>query len=121
MGRMYDQEFANSFAGISLPDVSYTGSSIPETEADAGRIGGPVQELTGASNLAMLDMDSLTSLTVLGKLQEILSIDLPSDFFGEDVILDAIEATLDIQRELGGIPPRLDEKPSWFERKAAIK
>ena len=60
----------------------------------AEEIGASVEEIRQSADLAELGMDSLMSLTVLGRLRETLGIDLPSEFFTENATLGTIEATL---------------------------
>ena len=68
-------------------------------------IGVAVEDITGSSSLTELGMDSLMSLTVLGKLREEMSIDLSSDFFSENTTLDAIEAALGVNSKPNLSPP----------------
>ncbi|OJJ48520.1 hypothetical protein ASPZODRAFT_150731 [Penicilliopsis zonata CBS 506.65] len=63
----------------------------------AEEIGVTPEELTGDSNLSDMGLDSLMSLTVLGKLREQLDLDLPGDFFIENQTLEEIEVTLDLK------------------------
>lgn len=85
----------------------------------AGEIGISPEELTGSSDLADLGMDSLMSLTVLGKLRETLSIDLSSDLFAENTTLDAIEATLGIKPKPVEASVRSEKIRSPTERRSA--
>lgn len=50
----------------------------------ADEIGVKVEEVWNAPSLAELGLDSLMSLTVLGRLRDELNIDLPMDFFFDD-------------------------------------
>jgi Phosphopantetheine attachment site. len=49
----------------------------------AEEIGVEPEELNGDANLAEMGLDSLMSLTVLGKIREDLDLDLPGEFFIE--------------------------------------
>ena len=51
-------------------------------------------EITASTDLAALGVDSLMSLTVLGKLRESTGEDLPSDFFAEHATFGDIEKSL---------------------------
>lgn len=115
-------------------DVSFSddesATSVEEEEMDpmntirltlAEEIGVSLEELAGSSNLAELGMDSLMSLTVLGKLREALSMELPSDLFVGNKILDAIGAALGIKAKPTCDPCRPEKAPSPMERKPASK
>lgn len=78
----------------------------------AEEIGVSKEEITGSTNLAELGMDSLLSLTVLGKLRETLSIDLPSDLFVENTTLDAVEAVLGLKPKAAPAPRKVEKEPS---------
>lgn len=67
-------------------------SIIRQTVAE--EIGIPVAEIKGNSMLAELGMDSLLALTVRGRLQEQLTIELPSDLFLGDATLDSVAEAL---------------------------
>ncbi|KAL1970787.1 hypothetical protein VTN77DRAFT_2621 [Rasamsonia byssochlamydoides] len=81
---------------------STTMKAIRQTLSE--EIGVSPEELTGAANLGEMGMDSLLSLTVLGKLRETLDLDLPSDFFIENQTLDDIETALDLKPKAPSIP-----------------
>ncbi|KAJ9319649.1 hypothetical protein DTO271D3_418 [Paecilomyces variotii] len=70
-------------------------------------IGVSPDEITGDANLAEMGMDSLLSLTVLGRLRETLDIELPSDFFIENPTMDAVETALDLKPKAEPIPSEL--------------
>ncbi|KAF8428551.1 conidial pigment polyketide synthase PksP/Alb1 [Tirmania nivea] len=72
--------------------------SIRQTLAE--EIGIPAEEIKGSVKLAELGMDSLLALTVRGRLQEELSIELPSDIFLGDATLDSINQALCLTNEL---------------------
>ncbi|CAG8050114.1 unnamed protein product [Penicillium salamii] len=63
----------------------------------AEEIGVAPEELDGDANLGEMGLDSLMSLTVLGKIREELDMDLPGEFFIENQTLDEIETTLDLK------------------------
>jgi naphtho-gamma-pyrone polyketide synthase len=63
----------------------------------AEEIGVEPTELDGDANLGEMGLDSLMSLTVLGKIREDLDMDLPGEFFIENQTLDDIETTLDLK------------------------
>ncbi|KKK13706.1 polyketide synthetase PksP [Aspergillus rambellii] len=63
----------------------------------ADEIGIPETDLQGTENLAEMGMDSLLSLTVLGRIRETLGIDLPGEFFIENQTLSDIEETLGLK------------------------
>ncbi|KAL9126313.1 MAG: hypothetical protein Q9217_004613 [Psora testacea] len=60
----------------------------------AGELGVAPDEIDGSSDLASLGMDSLMSLSVLGKLRECVGQDLPSDFFADKTTFGDIEKSL---------------------------
>lgn len=63
----------------------------------AEEIGIPVEELTGSLEFSDVGMDSLLSLTVLGKLREVLETDLPMSLFQDNNSLNEIEASLGLK------------------------
>jgi naphtho-gamma-pyrone polyketide synthase len=63
----------------------------------AEEIGVQPHELDGDANLGEMGLDSLMSLTVLGKIREEVDLDLPGEFFIENQTLDDIEAALDLK------------------------
>ncbi|KGO63978.1 Acyl transferase/acyl hydrolase/lysophospholipase [Penicillium italicum] len=79
----------------------------------AEEIGVDPEELIGDANLGEMGLDSLMSLTVLGKIREDLDLDLPGEFFIENQTLDDIETTLDLKPKLAPAEPiRLPEQIS---------
>lgn len=60
-------------------------------------IGVSAEELTEEANFSEMGMDSLLSLTVLGRLREALGLDLPSEFFIENPTMGEVETTLDLK------------------------
>lgn len=63
----------------------------------AEEIGVEPSELQGDVNLGEMGLDSLMSLTVLGKIRETLDLDLPGEFFIENQTVDDIETALDLK------------------------
>ncbi|KAJ5512187.1 Acyl transferase/acyl hydrolase/lysophospholipase [Penicillium fimorum] len=77
----------------------------------AAEIGVDPAELDGDANLGEMGLDSLMSLTVLGKIREDLDLDLPGEFFIENQTLDDIETTLDLKPKPAPAEPiRLPEE-----------
>lgn len=60
-------------------------------------IGVSAEELTAEINLGEMGMDSLLSLTVLGRLREDLGLDLPSDFFVDNPTMGQVEEALNLK------------------------
>ncbi|KAJ5795215.1 hypothetical protein N7457_001814 [Penicillium paradoxum] len=71
----------------------------------AEEIGVESEELDGDANLGEMGLDSLMSLTVLGKIREELDLDLPGEFFIENQTLDDIEVTLDLKPKAAPAEP----------------
>lgn len=67
-------------------------------------IGVSEDELTEDANLADMGMDSLLSLTVLGRIRETLDLDLPSEFFIENQTLNDIATVLDLKPRQAPVP-----------------
>lgn len=65
----------------------------------AEELGVAAGEITASTDLADLGMDSLMSLTVLGKLRESTGEDLPSDFFTTHTTFGDIEKSFDVAPE----------------------
>ncbi|CAG8363432.1 unnamed protein product [Penicillium nalgiovense] len=77
----------------------------------AEEIGVEPEELSGDANLGEMGLDSLMSLTVLGKIREDIDLDLPGEFFIENQTLDDIETILDLKPKLAPAEPiRLPEQ-----------
>ena len=76
-------------------DKTSTMSIIRHTIAE--EVGILDEELTDSLDLNELGMDSLLSLTILGKLRDELEIDLPADLFANNSSLDGIEAALGLK------------------------
>lgn len=68
-------------------------------------IGVAEDELTDDANLGDMGMDSLLSLTSLGRIRENLDLELPGDFFIEHQTLDDIATTLDLKPKRAPAPP----------------
>lgn len=60
----------------------------------AEEVGIPLEEMTSTLAFSDVGLDSLLSLTVLGKLREVLDIELPSSLFQDNNSLNEIEAAL---------------------------
>lgn len=71
----------------------------------AEEIGVQPDELDGDANLGEMGLDSLMSLTVLGKIREDVDLDLPGEFFIENQTLDDIEVTLDLKPKAAPAEP----------------
>lgn len=76
----------------------------------ADEIGISADDITGEESLGELGMDSLLSLTVLGRIREVLDMDLPADFFLEYPTLNAIETTLDLKPDPAAEPVKEPEQ-----------
>ena len=108
-----DSSSADDGTNTSVEDDDLdTVATIRSTLAE--EIGVAVGDIIGASSLTELGLDSLMSLTVLGKLREEMNIDLPSDFFSENSTLDAIEAALGAtsSKSTPPPPPLISSRPS---------
>jgi len=92
----YSDESSTGDGGGSVTSLEDEGVSPMNSIALilAEEIGVSAEEIRQSADLAELGMDSLMSLTVLGRLREILGMDLSSEFFTENATLGAIEATL---------------------------
>lgn len=77
----------------------------------ADEIGVPAEEIKVDENLGEMGMDSLLSLTVLGRIRESLDMDLPGEFFIENQTLDQIETSLDLKPKVvpTAVPTRQPE------------
>lgn len=85
--------------GVAVDSVDATISfllAIMEEETGVSK-----KDLTKADDLADLGIDSLVSLTVLGRAREELSVDLPNDMFMQHVNVPDIKTAL---REILGVP-----------------
>lgn len=80
----------------------YSAQNTPLSEIRsilADEIGVSSSDISGQENLGEMGMDSLLSLTVLGKIREALDLDLPGDFFLENQTLDDIQTSLNLKPE----------------------
>jgi naphtho-gamma-pyrone polyketide synthase len=73
----------------------------------AEEIGVSEDELAKCGDFAELGLDSLMSLTILGKLREELEMDLPSGLFADNKSLSEVEATLGLTRDNLSVAPTL--------------
>lgn len=87
-------------------DSSAESTSVDDNEPDimnvlrrtvAEEIGVTEEELTESLDLSELGMDSLLSLTILGRLRDQLETDLPSTLFSDNTSLEKIEAALGLK------------------------
>ncbi|KAL2811319.1 hypothetical protein BJX63DRAFT_277187 [Aspergillus granulosus] len=78
----------------------------------ADEIGVPAEEIKSDENLSEMGMDSLLSLTVLGRMRESLDLDLPGEFFVENQTIAQIESTLGLKPEAAPQPITLPETVS---------
>ncbi|KAL9609268.1 MAG: hypothetical protein Q9167_005952 [Letrouitia subvulpina] len=74
----------------------------------ASEIGVAIEEIDDSTELTSLGMDSLLSLTILGKIREVTGKDLPSDFLAQKSTLGSIQKGLGFgaqQEKVGTQPP----------------
>lgn len=119
-----DQEISPDAEGSSFTEVA-SGTTTPTLETDshssvvseeetldpktsdgkmatmirstvAEELGVPITEIDASTDLVQLGVDSLMSLTVLGKLRETTGTDLPSDFFTEHTTFGDIEKSFNV-------------------------
>ncbi|KAI9370749.1 conidial yellow pigment biosynthesis polyketide synthase [Aspergillus egyptiacus] len=86
----------------------------------ADEIGVSEAEIKGEENLGEMGMDSLLSLTVLGRIRETLGMDLPGEFFIMNQTLDQIESSLDLKPKTAPAPS-LTSQPVVFQETSASK
>ncbi|PYH96131.1 conidial yellow pigment biosynthesis polyketide synthase [Aspergillus ellipticus CBS 707.79] len=122
-GSTSDPESSSSFNGGSSTDESSAGSpcvssppneKVMQTEQHGtmkeirailvDEIGVSDEELKADENLAEMGMDSLLSLTVLGRIRETLDMDLPGEFFIENQTLNDVEEALDLKPKAPAAP-----------------
>jgi naphtho-gamma-pyrone polyketide synthase len=84
-------------------EVNDTMKQICEILAE--EIGVEPNELEGNENLAEMGLDSLMSLTVLGKIRETLDLDLSGEFFIENQTVNEIESALDLKPKTAAPEP----------------
>ncbi|KAJ5689294.1 hypothetical protein N7462_003686 [Penicillium macrosclerotiorum] len=82
----------------------------------AEEIGVEPEELQGDANLGEMGLDSLMSLTVLGKIRETLDLDLPGEFFIENQTIEDVEVALDLKPK--AVAPEPIRLPEQIEVKA---
>ena len=113
--------------GVSSPPSSVTGDEPSQPLVARGgdtvtlirstvaeELGVGIEDLDGSADLASLGMDSLMSLSVLGKLRESSGIDLPSDFFAENSTFAHVE------KAVGGKEVRSDSPPTVAQSHAEM-
>ncbi|EAW14609.1 polyketide synthase alb1 [Aspergillus clavatus NRRL 1] len=93
---------------VVSPGDSKVWSSICSILAE--EIGVAVGDIDPNDNLPEMGMDSLLSLTVLGRIRETLDMDLPAEFFLENPTLDAIQVTLDLKPKAAPQATRAPER-----------
>lgn len=81
----------------------------------ADEIGVPAEDIKGTENLGEMGMDSLLSLTVLGRIRESLDMDLPGEFFIENQTLDDVEIALDLKPKAAPAPTPVPQPISVSE------
>ena len=81
---------------IDVNEISNDNANLLDTIrlTIAEEIGIPVEELTGSLSFSDVGMDSLLSLTVLGKLREVVDIELSGSLFSNNNTLDEVSAAL---------------------------
>lgn len=87
-----ETEFTMVEAEETHGDESNVLSTIRLTIAE--EVGIPLEEITGTLCFSDVGMDSLLSLNVLGKLREVLDIELDGSFFQTNGTLDEVQAAL---------------------------
>lgn len=86
----------------------------------AEEIGVEPEELRGDANLGEMGLDSLMSLTVLGKIRETLDLELSGEFFIENQTIGDVEVALDLKpKAVASEPIRLPEEIQVEAPKAA--
>ncbi|GCB19650.1 conidial yellow pigment biosynthesis polyketide synthase [Aspergillus awamori] len=121
-GSTSDPESSSSFNGGSSTDESSAGSPVSSppnekvTQVEqhatikeirailADEIGVTEEELKDDENLGEMGMDSLLSLTVLGRIRETLDLDLPGEFFIENQTLNDVEDALGLKPKAAPAP-----------------
>ncbi|KAL2825968.1 conidial yellow pigment biosynthesis polyketide synthase [Aspergillus cavernicola] len=114
-GSSSDREFEFSLNGdssgasspVSLGTLSPPNEKVMQAQENntmkeirailADEIGVSAEEIKGNESLGDMGMDSLLSLTALGRIRENLDMDLPGEFFIENQTLDEIETALDLK------------------------
>lgn len=122
-GSTSESEYSSSVHGDSSTEPSSAGSpgiitppneKVSQTEMNDSmkviksilmeEIGVSEDEITEHANLGDMGMDSLLSLTSLGRIRETLDLELPGDFFIEHQTLDDIATTLDLKPKQASVP-----------------
>lgn len=130
-GSSSEQESNFSFNGgesssASTPDItSPPNEKVAQVEQNgtmkeirnimAEEIGVPAEEIDPDENLGEMGMDSLLSLTVLGRIRETLDMDLPGEFFIENQTLNDIEVALDLKPKTTSAPIPMPEPVKFPE------
>lgn len=130
-----ESAFSSNGASTDVSSAEYSGYlSPPEKEAYspqnttlneiqsilADEIGVSSDDISGQGNLGEMGMDSLLSLTVLGRIRETLDLDLPSDFFLENQTLGDIQTALNLKPEAVTNPTTLSS-PSPVSKAHAVQ
>ena len=76
----------------------------------AEEVGIPETDLTESLDLTEMGMDSLLSLTILGKLRDELEMDLPANLFADNNSLAKIETALGLKPKVVGRPEGVDAR-----------
>lgn len=87
----------------------------------AEELGVAAGEITASTDLAELGMDSLMSLTVLGKLRESTGEDLPSDFFTAHATFGDIEKSFNVAPEPSTTPHPRKQQTNESPGKPALE
>lgn len=90
-----DTEYSLLDADEVVSDGTNTLAAIRLTIAE--EVGIPVEELTGTLSFSEVGMDSLLSITVLGKLREVLDMEFPGTMFQDNDSLNEVEAALGLK------------------------
>jgi naphtho-gamma-pyrone polyketide synthase len=81
----------------------------------AEEIGVSAEEIKPDENLGEMGMDSLLSLTVLGRIRETLDMDLPGEFFIDNQTLNDIEVALGLKPKTTAVPTIMPEPVKFPE------
>ena len=88
--------------GASQPSGTDGGDTLTLLRSTvAEELGVGLEDLDESSDLASMGMDSLMSLSVLGKLRESSGVDLPSDFFAQNSTFGHIEKAIGVNSGQG--------------------
>ena len=98
-----DETECSTVADVPAGDESNVLATIKLTIAE--EVGIPLEELTGTLAFSDVGLDSLLSLTVLGKLREVLDMELPGSIFQDNGTLDEVEAALGLKpKSVAAVP-----------------